>query len=337
MSPPVVFSAVAGGPFPFQAVVLHRTLRQALPDARLSVICPSEPAARALAELGVAATHAGELERRDPRLVRTRAGRSHREYCLTLKAPFALELLEEAPAGTIVTAVDADIAFLSDPAPLYAELAEASVGIVDHRFAERFRSRARWAGRFNSSWVSFRRDTYGLEALRWWRERVLEWCGDRAENGRYGDQGYLQDWPRRFARVHVLQHPGAAVAPWTDNRTLARNRGGVYVGGEPVICFHAQSLRLHRLTRGTRPLPRVPEVGWRLDPGYRPSSAEWELLWDPYLEMLGQATRDLLEIDRRLLSLLRPLGPRDRARGLARRLWMRRQAAAMRFSAVRSG
>ena len=67
---------------------------------------------------------------------------------------------------------------------------------------------------YNVEWVTFRRDPDGLEALNWWHDRCIEWCYQRAEDGKMGDQKYLDDWLVRFERVHVVRHPGAGLAPW---------------------------------------------------------------------------------------------------------------------------
>ena len=33
----------------------------------------------------------------------------------------------------------------------------------------------------------------GLKALKWWRDRCLEWCYARIEDGKFGDQFYIED------------------------------------------------------------------------------------------------------------------------------------------------
>jgi hypothetical protein len=54
---------------------------------------------------------------------------------LTAKASACLRLLISDPALEAVTYIDADIAFFSDPQPVFDEMGEDSVMIVPHRFA----------------------------------------------------------------------------------------------------------------------------------------------------------------------------------------------------------
>ena len=54
----------------------------------------------------------------------------------------------------------------------------------------------------------------GMTALRWWKDRCIEWCYDRIEDGKFGDQKYLDDWLSRFEGVYELQHEGGGLAPW---------------------------------------------------------------------------------------------------------------------------
>ena len=308
-----------------QAVVLHRTLIEVLPGASLTVLCTTPRIERALRELGLETIAARDLEERHPALREARAHRTLSEYSWTIKAPLLLDLLDRAPEEALVTYVDADVAFHSDPTPAWRQLDGASVGLAHHRFAPRLASRERWAGPFNAGWISFRHDGQGRRALAWWRERVIEWCHDRVEHGRYGDQGYLRDLSARFDGVRVFEHPGVNVAPWSDNRGLARGAAGAEIDGRPVVFFHAQSWRLRRAGPGVRPLPGADRAGYTIDGGYRPSALERELLWAPYANRVADSVRELRGVDPGLVEDLPRLGVRERVRGLARRGWMRAQ------------
>lgn len=88
-----------------------------------------------------------------------------------------------------------------------------------------------------------------MKVLNWWRNACLEWCYNRFEEGRFGDQKYLDDWPVRFEGVHVLKHLGGGVAPWNMQQYLFKRENGILTGevlntGEKfeVIFFHFHSL-----------------------------------------------------------------------------------------------
>ena len=69
-----------------------------------------------------------------------------------------------------------------------------------------------------------------LEVLTWWRERCLEWCYNRHEDGKFGDQKYLDDWTTRFPCVHELKHLGGGLAPWNIQRFSFRRDNKILKG-----------------------------------------------------------------------------------------------------------
>jgi hypothetical protein len=64
------------------------------------------------------------------------------------------------------------------------------------------------------------------------------------EDGKYGDQKYLENWPKRFDGVVVLKHKGANLAPWNvEDYSISLRNGQVMVDNDPVIFYHFSGLR----------------------------------------------------------------------------------------------
>jgi hypothetical protein len=183
------------------------------------------------------------LEQEDRGLAAVKGTRRAVEYYWTCGPAFLLYLLGQHLRIDTITYLDADLFFFGDPRPIYAELADGSVGVFEKRRPPvadpRLRAHFASFGSYNVGLVAFRRTADGLACLRWWRERCLEWCFDRIEPGRYGDQKYLDEWPARFGGVRALRHAGGGVAPWNLARHRFRRAGGrVWVDRDPLIFYH---------------------------------------------------------------------------------------------------
>jgi hypothetical protein len=336
------FCSITDARYLAQVIVMHRSLREVLPGAENEVLCMDLRAMQALEEIGIPGlvpVAIEELEQRDPALLAVRPERSSHEYAQTAKPAFCLDMLARRADADWITYVDADSMFFAHPGPVFEELDGSSIGLLGHRFAARFRSRQRWASPYCPSWVSFATDSRGSEVAGWWRSRCLEWCFHRVEGDRHSDQGYLRDWPQRFAGVHVLEHPGLGPAPWTDNDGLGRSDRMVTIDGRPLILFHYQSLRVHRPRRRldtAQPLAGAPvPLAWRVHRGYRISGTERELVWDPYLGRLAEAMGELRAIDPGLVDQLRAPNMGEMTGAAKRYAWMRKHdfaAALSRFA-----
>jgi hypothetical protein len=147
--------------------------------------------------------------------------------------------LQRFPEVNFITYLDADLLFYSPVQPLFDEIAEHSIAIIEHRFTPRLKH-FEVNGRFCVEWVSFRRDEDGLACLSRWRDQCIEWCYYRLEPGRMGDQKYLDEWPRRYSSCHILHHPGAGIAPWNYAQySFGRDQSGrITVEGAPLVFYH---------------------------------------------------------------------------------------------------
>lgn len=228
-----------------RGIALYQSLRRHVGDFELWVLCLDAPCSRALRQLAlpkVRPVELGEIEEATAGLRDARDDRSTLEFYFTCTPALPLYVLGRRREGELVTYVDADLYFFSDPAPAFRELGGRSVAIVGHRFTPD-RLHMLEAGVYNVGWLSFRRDGPGLACLRWYLDRCLEWCGDYLSGGRYADQKYLDDWPRRFAGVAVLRHKGVGLASWNlENYALSLRDGRVWVDDDPLIFFHFHGL-----------------------------------------------------------------------------------------------
>lgn len=187
-----------------------------------------------------------EIELRDTSLLAAKRDRSVVEYYWTCTPSIILRLIEKNPEIDILTYVDSDMRFYSSPDAIYNELANNSILIHEHRYCPELQNLAQQGGRFNVGLMQFRKDQTGIEALNWWRDRCIEWCYWRFEDGKMGDQRYLHDWPERFPNVSVLQNVGAGLAPWNHTQYDYKldKHGNLLVNGAPLVFYHYQSLTI---------------------------------------------------------------------------------------------
>ncbi len=294
-----------------RGLVLYGSLCETCDDFRLRVFCMDEPTARILRQMRLPRMDVigrDELEKFDRDLGAVKTTRSQVEFCWTATPAVCLFALEREPELDAITYLDADLFFLSDPAPLFAELGADSVLIVPHRHAPRWTASDEVVGPYNVEYLTFRNDGRATKVLQWWRERCLEWCYDRFEDGKWGDQRYLDDWPERFPGVHVLEHPGGGLAPWNaEMHALDQADGSLRVDGLPAVFYHCQSLKLVRGAETLARLGLLPEryrfvpdpvpLAWTVD--WPLSQKQRELIWDPYVRRLGAAYGEIRRIEPR--------------------------------------
>jgi hypothetical protein len=176
-----------------------------------------------------------------PELLAVKPGRTRAEYCWTLTPFTAQAVFDRDPMARRATYVDSDLFFLADPRILLAELDESgkNVLVTEHAYAPEY-DRSYDSGRFCVQFLTFDRSDRAREVMRWWQERCLEWCFARYEDGKFGDQVYLDQWPKLFGdRVHVVQQVEKTLAPWNVRHVAEQSRTPL----DPVF-YHFHGLRL---------------------------------------------------------------------------------------------
>jgi hypothetical protein len=203
-----------------QGLALHASMQRWLGPHRLWVLCVDDLTHELLTTLALPNCTPLKVSALETDALRAvKPGRGKGEYCWTL-TPFAPRFVFDADASIRrVTYLDADLWFLRDPAPMLAEYEASGAGVLitDHGYAPEYDQSAT-SGRYCVQFMTFDRER-GEPVRRWWEERCIEWCFARVEDGKFGDQKYLDDWPERFGdRVHVLQQQQSTLAPWNATR-----------------------------------------------------------------------------------------------------------------------
>jgi len=226
-----------------QGLALHMSMERHVKDYTLWVLCVDDETHEMLTKLSLPNLRLLKLSQLETEeLKHVKPTRTKGEYCWTL-TPFAPRFVFDTdPTVTRVTYLDADLWFRKHPAPIFREF-EASgkhVLITDHAYAPE-NDATSTSGQYCVQFMTFTRN--GGEIVRkWWEERCLEWCYARFEDGKFGDQKYLDDWPERFPdSVHVLNDKELALAPWNATRFPYGNG----------IVWHFQSLRIEKYSGST--------------------------------------------------------------------------------------
>lgn len=243
-----------------QGLCLYGSLEEHGRPFHLWIVAMDEACADALEKMrlpGATVVRLPEIENAALRAVK--GSRSVGEYCWTLTPFVHGHVFERAPGVRRVTYVDADLYFFASPAALLEEFAASGkhVLITEHAFAPEYADHLRY-GRFCVQFLTVRNTDSARQVLRWWQQRCIEWCYAREEDGKFGDQKYLDQWPTLFAaEVHVLQQADRTLAPWNVAHQAEQARpvrpvfyhfhGLKVVSPGAVVLYHS-----HRIGRGNR-------------------------------------------------------------------------------------
>ena len=215
-------------------------------DFEIFVVCLDQATQRFLRQLGllyIKTLLLADIESDDLQLQVAKQNRSLVEYYWSLKATLALYLIRHHPEIEAVFYLDADLYFYSSPDPLWQAIENKSVLIHEHGFAPEQATLSKY-GKYNAGMIGFRNDPMGLKILHWWRDLCLKWCHARLENGKFGDQLYLNQMPRTFDRVGVVDNIGVGVAPWNhiQYEFCFDSSGHARVNGTKIVFYHFHSL-----------------------------------------------------------------------------------------------
>ena len=250
-----------------QVLTLHQSMQRHLGSFMLWVVCVDLRAYEMLQAMDLQKVTLINLCAHEPPLYRqAKLNRSTGEYCWTL-SPLAPQLVfAQSTDIKRLTYLDADLWFTANPKMVFQEFDDShkSILITEHAYLGQYPSQA-LSGRFCAQWITYAQTQY-IEPVLWWEKECLNWCFDRFENGKLGDQKYLEAWPILFPDlIHIYSNPKAIMAPWNLDES------------HPIDAFahHFHGLRLRSSNE------------YILKAHMLPSTLSWQNLYLPYLSDLA--------------------------------------------------
>jgi hypothetical protein len=255
---------------------MYESLKQHSKDFHLYVFAFDDRSYSLLKKLNLENVSVVSLkEFEDDELLKVKEDRTAVEYCWTC-TPSIIKYCLKTYNLPSCTYLDADLYFFSNPAVLIEEMGDKSVLITEHRYTPEYDQSAT-SGIYCVQFMTFKNDDYGFTVLDWWRKACIAWCYARLEDGKFGDQKYLDDWPARFKGIHVLKNPGGGVAPWNVQQyDLTQKKC-------ELVFYHFHNVKFLQNDKV--------DLGW-----YRLRKKDLATLYKPYLEHLIKIKEDLERI-----------------------------------------
>lgn len=252
-------------------LALHHSLMAHGQPFHLWILCMDELVEQNLLRLALPYISLIPLrEVEDAHLLAVKSLRSRGEYCWTI-TPFTPKFVFERDTQVDrVTYLDADLFFFDSPKLLLDEFEQSGkhVLITEHAYDPRY-DKSRKSGRFCVQFMTFRRTEESMKVMHWWQERCLEWCYEKPEADKLGDQKYLDQWPTLFGEeVYILKQKDKTLAPWNVRHFEQQGHGRV----APVF-YHFHGFRIISSNKAL------------LYSGYRIGNA-FESIYQPYLTCL---------------------------------------------------
>ena len=167
------------------------------------------------------------------------------EFCWRCKPLAVAHALTKAGADEWAFYLDSDMLVFANIEKCLDLETVSSVRVTPHRFSSpKFEKYEQLTGSFNAGFVGFRKDTQGMDALKWWDVRCAESCSATPKTGTYADQKYLETMHDRFDCVESISHVGLNAAPWNIERYEVTNNddGSVLLDKSTLFLYHFQGM-----------------------------------------------------------------------------------------------
>lgn len=229
----------------FRGLALYDSIVKFCFNFELWILCLDDDCYNMLKKMNLKNTHLVLLKNiEDEELLKAKSNRSYPEYCWTLGSFFTNYVMVNNDIDHIIY-LDSDIYFFSSPESLYEEMGDASVLIIPHNYEKKLRYLENKSGKYNVAFIIFKNNDCGKRVLSEWKDKCLDWCYNKYEEGKFGDQKYLDYWQNDYNCVYVSKNLGADVAPWNVSKyQIEKKENFVFANNQKIIFYHTHTLRI---------------------------------------------------------------------------------------------
>lgn len=227
-----------------RGIAMIRSLRRQDPTAQIYVLCLDQSTHDILVKSNenLSLIHINHLINVDSAFAKARENRTQIEWYFTATSCLVNYLINQNPNIEKLYYLDSDLYFFNSIQPLIEEAKDASAQIIEHRFPEELKQLLVY-GRFNVGWIGFSACEEGKKLIQDYRNNCLDWCYDKLEEDRFGDQKYLDKWPTDYSKCIVSQQGGANVATWNiSGRKLRFTNQQFTIDNQNLIFYHFQGI-----------------------------------------------------------------------------------------------
>ncbi len=233
--------------------------------------------------------HPTEFENKE--LLKVKASKVKRYEYYWACNPFITRKVLLEQDTDFISSCDCDLMFFQSPEVIFKELGNADVLIQPNNFSFQFVNDFVRVGYYCTSFQCFRKNRNSKKILDWWHKRTMEWCSSKFEDGKFGEQKYLDDWRTRFKKVRELVNVGTNAAPWNIQKyDITKKNDQILLNDSyPLVYYHYHSFRMNLknyryIITGDRhnDYPISPEVE--------------RIIYRPYIKLLRETIKELKNI-----------------------------------------
>lgn len=231
-----------------RALIFYNSLSRVHKNFLLSIFCFDEITYQVLKILNcknVTLVHPSEYENKE--LLRAKEAKKRRyEYYWTINPAMGKKALSETESNFIALA-DCDMMFFDSPEAIFEEFENADVIIQPNNFSYQYEKDFVPVGYYCTSFQCFRSNSNAKKIIDWWYQECMKWCSSNFEEGKFGDQKYLDDWRIKFKKVREVENPGTNVAPWNVQKfDFSKKNGKILLNNKwPLVYYHFHSFRMN--------------------------------------------------------------------------------------------